>query len=90
MGNESEGTSTMDWITEMTLHLASATKLDAADLLVDAEARETLLDLAGVAAHTSGDRTNAPLLCHVIGRAVAAGATLDECARAVHEFTDVK
>lgn len=80
----------MDWITEMTLHLAGATKLDAATLMVDANTRDTLLDLAGVAAHTSGDRTNAPLLCHVIGRAIAAGATLDDCARAVHEFTDAK
>jgi hypothetical protein len=76
----------MDWITEMTLRLASATNLDAADLLLDAEAKETLLDLAGVAAHSSGDRTNAPLLCHVLGRAIARGATFDECARAVHDF----
>jgi hypothetical protein len=76
----------MDWITEMTLHLASVTNLDAADLLLDADARQTLLDLAGVAAHTSGDRTNAPLLCHVLGRAIARGATLEECARAVHDF----
>jgi hypothetical protein len=77
---------TMDWITEMTLHLASATNLDAADLSLDDGARETLLDLAGIAAHTSGDRTNAPLLCHVLGRAIARGATLDDCARAVHDF----
>jgi hypothetical protein len=78
----------MDWITEMTSHLASATNLDAADLALDAGARETLLDLAGLAAHTSGDRTNAPLLCHVLGRAIARGATLDECARAVHDFAN--
>ena len=51
-------------------------------------AAETLLDLAGVAAHTSGDRTNAPLLCHVLGRAVAGGADLDECARVVHAVVD--
>ena len=70
----------------MTLRLASVTDLDAADLLLDADARQTLLDLAGVAAHTSGDRTNAPLLCHVLGRAMARGATLEECARAVHDF----
>jgi hypothetical protein len=76
----------MDWITEMTLRLASATNLDAADLLLDAEAKETLLDLAGVAAHSSGDRTNAPLLCHVLGRAIARGASFEECARAVHDF----
>jgi hypothetical protein len=76
----------MDWITDMTMRLASETELDVSDLLVDEVAKETLLDLAGVAAHTSGDRTNAPLLCHVIGRAVARGATLEECARVVREF----
>ena len=76
----------MDWITEITMRLAGATNLDAADLLLDAEAKQTLLDVAGVAAHSSGDRTNAPLLCHVLGRAIARGATLDECARAVHDF----
>ena len=76
----------MDWITEMTLRLAGATNLDAADLLLDAEAKEALLDLAGVAAHSSGDRTNAPLLCHVLGRAIARGASFEECARAVHDF----
>jgi hypothetical protein len=29
----------------------------------------TLLDLAGHAAHESGARTNAPLLCYLLGRA---------------------
>jgi hypothetical protein len=36
-----------------------------------------LLDLAGHAAHDSGARTNAPLLCYLVGRAQA-GRTLDE------------
>jgi hypothetical protein len=76
----------VDWITEITLQLASATNLDPADLMVDVIAKDTLLELAGVAAHTSGDRTNAPLLCHVIGRALARGASLDDCARVVREF----
>jgi hypothetical protein len=70
----------------MTLHLASATGIDAGDLLVDARSAEVLLDLAGTAAHASGERTNAPLLCHVLGRAVARGASLDDCARAVETF----
>jgi len=74
------------WITDMTIRLAAATGIDAGELLVDEIAAETLLELAGVAAHSSGERTNAPLLCHVIGRAVARGATIDECARAVHDF----
>ncbi|HKB94253.1 MAG TPA: DUF6457 domain-containing protein [Gaiellaceae bacterium] len=29
----------------------------------------TLLDLARIAAHESGDRRNAPLLCYLVGRA---------------------
>ena len=36
------------------------------------EVATTLLDLARIAAHTSGDRTNAPLLCYLVGRAEGA------------------
>ena len=75
----------MDWLHDMTTHVATATGLDPADLLVDAESAPLLLDLAAIAAHSSGDRTNAPLLCHVLGRAVAQGASLDACARAVRD-----
>lgn len=68
------------WISDMTARIAAATGIDAQTLAVgDADAQE-LLRLAGVAAHTSGDRTNAPLLCHVLGRAVALGAPLDSLA----------
>jgi Domain of unknown function (DUF6457) len=73
----------MDWITEMALRLAANSGLDPAALLVDATDAEVLLELAGVAAHTSGERTNAPLLCFVLGRAVAQGATLDDLARLI-------
>ncbi len=76
----------MDWITEATVHVAAACGIDPAELLLDARDAETLLDLAGVAAHASGARTNAPLLCHVLGRAIAAGASMDDLASAVHEF----
>ena len=38
----------------------------------------TLLDLARVAAHDSGERTNAPLLCYLLGVAVGRGARLEE------------
>ena len=57
--------------------MAADTGLDPATLLVDATAAERLLDLAGFAAHDSGERTNAPLLCFVLGRAVALGVSLD-------------
>jgi hypothetical protein len=49
--------------------------------LNDAE-QETLLDLARIAAHDSGDRTNAPLLCFLLGRAQGE-KSLDELAEIV-------
>lgn len=43
-----------------------------------------LLHLAGHAAHDSGARTNAPLLCYLLGRAQASeGRSLDELAKIV-------
>jgi uncharacterized protein DUF6457 len=44
-----------------------AAALGAAELTDDEQ--ETILDLARIAAHESGDRTNAPLLCYLLGRA---------------------
>jgi hypothetical protein len=52
----------------------------AAALGVDALTPEeiaTLLDLAGDAAHESGTRTNAPLLCYLVGRAQGDGSLQD-------------
>jgi hypothetical protein len=74
-----------EWLTQTTLQIAAHTGLDPADLLVDAEASESLLDLAGAAAHATGERTNAPLLCFVLGSAVARGASLAACAEVVRE-----
>lgn len=77
----------MDWLTDMTERIAAATGLGVADLALGDENRELLLDLAGRAAHASGARTNAPLLCHVLGRAVALGASLEQCAQVVRTAT---
>ncbi|HET8893170.1 MAG TPA: DUF6457 domain-containing protein [Gaiellaceae bacterium] len=43
---------------------------------------KTILDLARIAAHESGDRTNAPLLCYLVGRAQG-DKSLDELAEIV-------
>lgn len=67
----------------MTTRIADETGIDAPALMIDATEADTLLRLAAVAAHESGERTNAPLLCHVLGRAVAMGAPLDALARVV-------
>ena len=47
---------------------------------------DTLLELARLAAHTSGDRRNAPLLCYLVGIAVARGGELDSIATRIREL----
>jgi hypothetical protein len=47
---------------------------------------EALLELARIAAHKSGDRRNAPLLCYLIGR-VQGERDLDELLEAVRRST---
>jgi Domain of unknown function (DUF6457) len=47
------------------------------------EDQRTLLDLARIAAHTSGDRKAAPLLCYLLGVAHGDGKSLDELAEIV-------
>ncbi|HEY5661877.1 MAG TPA: DUF6457 domain-containing protein [Gaiellaceae bacterium] len=53
------------------------------DVELSAADMRTLLDLARVAAHDSGERTNAPLLCYLLGVAVGRGADLGELADAL-------
>ena len=73
-----------EWLTQARDALAAVTGAEPAELeLSDADA-DTLLDLARIAAHTSGARTNAPLLCYLLGRArpgVASLGELDEIVR---------
>ncbi|MGI9659680.1 MAG: DUF6457 domain-containing protein, partial [Gaiellaceae bacterium] len=53
---------------------------------------DELLDLARVAAHESGDRTNAPLVCHLVGvaRAQGDGRPLSELVDAVIRASDAR
>jgi hypothetical protein len=76
----------MTWIEGVARHVAARTAIDADTLVVSPDDAETLLDLAGYAAHETGERTNAPLLCHVLGRAVAAGASLADLDAIVREY----
>jgi hypothetical protein len=74
------------WLTQVRDALVAETGVDPVTLeLSDADAG-TLLDLARIAAHTSGDRTNAPLLCYLVGRAQGS-RPLDELAEAVRRST---
>jgi Domain of unknown function (DUF6457) len=71
-----------EWLTAARDALAEAASVSPEELVLDDEDARTLLRLARIAAHESGDRTNAPLLCYLVGRAQP-HATLDELAAAV-------
>ena len=58
-----------EWLDRRADALARATTVDRAALELDVHEVETLLDVAAHAAHDSGDRRNAPLLCYLLGRA---------------------
>jgi hypothetical protein len=75
-----------EWLSEARETLARASGVPADQLELDDATVETLLELARVAAHESGERTNAPLLCYLVGRAQD-GASLDELADAVRRST---
>ena len=67
-----------EWLVTRADALAEGTGIDRAALELSPEEIETLLDLAAHAAHDSGARTNAPLLCYLLGRARAGAASLEE------------
>lgn len=71
------------WLSRARDAVAASAGLEPSELDLGPEAERTLLDLARIAAHVSGERTNAPLLCFLVGRAVGAGASLADVATAV-------
>jgi Domain of unknown function (DUF6457) len=56
------------------------------DVELSADETRTLLDLAAHAAHESGNRVNAPLVCYLVGR-LQGERELDEVAEAVRIAT---
>ena len=76
-----------EWLSARADALAQAGAADRGSLELTAAEIELLLDVAGYAAHDSGARTNAPLLCYLLGRVSAGGASLDELAAAVRAST---
>ena len=71
------------WLRDAREAVAAAAGVPPEELELSAEDAATLLDLARIAAHESGERTNAPLLCYLVGRARREGADLDTLANAV-------
>jgi len=67
-----------EWLSKRADAFAEATGIDRDAFELSPEEVDQLLELAGVAAHSSGARTNAPLLCYLLGRARPGVASLDE------------
>jgi hypothetical protein len=74
------------WLTRARDALAGAAEVSPEQLELDDGDAAALLDLARIAAHESGERTNAPLLCYLVGRAQGV-ASVDELAEAVRGQT---
>jgi len=72
-----------EWLSARADALADAAGVERARLELSRDDVKTLLDLAAFGAHESGERTNAPLLCYLVGLARAGGVSLDELADAV-------
>jgi hypothetical protein len=70
------------WLKNAREAVAAAAGVPVSELELSDEDAATLLDLARIAAHDSGERTNAPLLCYLVGRAQGS-ASLDDLADAV-------
>ncbi|MDX6442451.1 MAG: hypothetical protein QOE43_2180 [Gaiellaceae bacterium] len=67
-----------DWLAARADALAKRSGVDRAALELTEQEVDGLLELAGHAAHDSGARTNAPLLCYLVGLARAGGVSLEE------------
>jgi Domain of unknown function (DUF6457) len=58
-----------EWLASASAKLARSVGGDPSDYELDERDVEVLLELARVAAHESGNRTNAPLVCYLVGLA---------------------
>ncbi len=79
-----------DWLETSRKSLADAVGAPASEYDLGPAEIERLLELARVAAHDSGDRTNAPLVSYLVGLARGRNPerTLDELVAAVRGASD--
>ena len=75
------------WLAAARDVIARESGIPPSELDLDDDAAATLLDLARIAAHESGERTNAPLLCYLVGRAEREESSLGQLADAVRRST---
>ena len=67
------------WLEEARAKLAAAVEEDPSAYDLTRAQMDELLELARIAAHSSGERTNAPLLCYLVGLAHGRhGGSLDD------------
>jgi hypothetical protein len=71
------------WLGAVADALAREAGVPRRQLELDDGAVTTLLDVARVAAHESGDRRNAPLVCYLLGLSAGAAKDLDTLADTV-------
>jgi hypothetical protein len=71
------------WLSDVRDAVAKAAGVPPEQVDLADDDAATLLDLARIAARESGERTNAPLLCYLVGLAQRDGADLDALADAV-------
>ena len=79
-----------EWLTAARGRLAESVGDDTVGYDLTEDDVRVLLDLARVAAHESGDRTNAPLACYLVGLAVGRhpGSALGELAARTSSASD--
>lgn len=66
------------WLQSARDAIAAASGVASEELELSADDVRVLLDVARVAAHDSGERTNAPLVCYLLGVAAGkSGASLE-------------
>ena len=76
-----------DWLTRARDAVADAAGVPREELELTSADMRALLEVARIAAHDSGNRINAPLLCYLIGRAERNGVDLHALVAAVPEST---
>jgi hypothetical protein len=73
-----------EWLRTARDAVAAEAGVDGDRLELSTQEEAQLLELARIAAHESGERTNAPLLCYLVGLAAArSGVSVERLAAAV-------
>lgn len=78
------------WLEGARGRIAAESGVDPEQLSLTQDEVDALLDLARVAAHDSGQRTNAPLVCYMLGRAMVEGGDLAVLARSAAGSDDAR